>query len=75
VLLFGYGITILLLLIFDVIAHDFYSIWLGMGILGPLLALLSWHFIENKRGIWGFRGMWLRIAADICVLTIFFLTI
>lgn len=53
---------------FDVIAHDFYNIWLGMGIAGPLLALLSWHLIKNKRGIWGFRGMWLRIAADICVL-------
>lgn len=44
----------------------FYGFWLALGLIGPLLALLSWFQIRaggKKR----FVGLWLRFAGDITV--------
>ena len=54
---------------FDLIAKDFYHIWLGMGIVGPLLGLWSWFWVIKRSGLKRFIGMWLRFASDITVLT------
>jgi hypothetical protein len=54
---------------FDYISHDFYYIWLYLGVAGPLLALLSWHFVIHRSGKRRYIGMWLRLASDIMVFT------
>ena len=51
----------------EVIAHGFYGVWLSMGIVGPVLALVSWYLIRKRTGRWRFLGMWARLAADITV--------
>ena len=55
---------------FDVIAHNFYVVWLTLGIVGPTLALLAWWLIQKRAGCWRFMGMWLRLSADISVTTV-----
>ena len=55
---------------FDVIAHDFYVVWLTLGIVGPMLELLAWWLIQKRAGRWRFMGMWLRLSADIQVATV-----
>lgn len=57
---------------FDVIAHNFYVVWLVLGIGGPVLSLLSWWLIEKRRAHWRYAGMWLRLSADIQVFTVMF---
>ena len=51
----------------DVIAKGFYGVWLGMGMGGPVLALLAWLLITQGSGRKRFIGMWCRMGADIIV--------
>ena len=55
---------------FDVIAHNFYVVWLTLGIVGPTLALLAWWLIQKRAGRSRFIGMWLRLSADVQVATV-----
>ena len=54
---------------FDVITDGFYQIWLGLGIIGPLLATAAWFCVKHLSGIWKFRGMWFRLGADLMMFT------
>lgn len=54
----------------DVFAQGFYGAWLAMGIVGPLLALLSWWLVRTRAGRWRFLGMWTRFSSDIMVFTV-----
>lgn len=53
----------------EVIASGFYGIWLFLGVASPILALISWIFIQKLRRRWSFIGMWTRLASDISVFT------
>lgn len=49
---------------FDSISPGIYGIWIGLGVVCPMLSLLSFYCIEKCSGIWRYRGMWFRLAAD-----------
>lgn len=53
----------------EAIADHFYGIWLFLGISSPILALISWIFIQKLRRRWSFVGMWTRLASDINIFT------
>lgn len=42
-----------------------YGVWLTMGVMSPIMALIALVMVERKRGIWRYQGMWLRLGADI----------
>lgn len=42
-----------------------YGIWLAMGAVSPIMALIALVLVERKQGIWRYQGMWLRLGADI----------
>jgi hypothetical protein len=52
-----------------VISDAYYQMWLGLGLVSPPLALLSWWLITHCRGLLRYRGMWFRLAADIGMFT------
>ena len=54
----------------EVLRSDLYGAWLGMVILAPVVALLSWVMIEKLSGRWRFIGMWLRLTSSIGSLTV-----
>lgn len=54
----------------DVVVCGFYPVWIAMGALGPIQALLSWYLIQKCRGTATFIGMWVRLGADIQVFTV-----
>lgn len=54
---------------FDYISRGFYDVWLLLGICSPIVALIAWLCIEKRTGSAVFIGMWVRLAADIGMLT------
>lgn len=52
------------------IAPGFYELWVFLGIIGPLITLLSWWLIQKVSGRWRFIGLWLRLSGDVQVFTI-----
>lgn len=48
----------------DTLGIGAWEMWLGTGFICPPLLLLSWWLIEKCNGRWRYRGMWLRLAAD-----------
>jgi len=49
----------------DALGIAAWPIWLATGFLCPPLLLLSWWLIEKQQGRWRYRGMWMRLAADV----------
>lgn len=47
----------------------FYNLWLGMGIIGPMMALASWFLVKKRSGRTRFIGMWVRLGGDIVTFT------
>jgi hypothetical protein len=54
---------------FDYIARNFYDIWLILGIVSPIVALIAWICVQKRTGRAVFIGMWVRLAADIGIMT------
>ena len=54
------------------IAPGFYDVWLTLGAICPLIALLSWFLIQKCSGRKRFLGMWFRLSADLGILTTLF---
>lgn len=54
---------------FDVIAPEFYHVWLALSVGSPLLTLLAWWMIQKCSGRVSFLGLWFRLAADIGMFT------
>lgn len=54
----------------EILRSDLYGVWLGMVIVAPLGALLSWILIEKCSGRWRFIGMWIRLTSSIGALTV-----
>lgn len=52
----------------DIVVRGFYPVWLGLGVVAPPLALLSWFLIQKCSGRWSFIGMWVRWVADVQML-------
>lgn len=50
-------------------ADHFYDMWLLIGIMGPILSLVSWFMIAKGSGKTRFVGLWARFASDIMVAT------
>jgi hypothetical protein len=50
-------------------SESLYEVWLGLGMACPPLALLAWWLIRHRLGVWRYRGMWLRLSADIGMCT------
>jgi hypothetical protein len=48
----------------------FYDVWLTQGIVYPPMALLAWFLIEKRSGLTRFAGMWMRLAADLGMLSV-----
>jgi len=48
----------------DLFGAGTYQVWLAIGIVSPLLALLAWWLIHYRRGAQRYRGLWFRFAAD-----------
>lgn len=59
---------------FDVVPglphNSFYDMWVGMGVVFPVLALLSWRMVTSHTGRARYLGMWLRLSADIGMFTV-----
>lgn len=53
----------------DSIPNTTYIGWLITGSTGPPLALLAWWMVTKREGIQRYRGMWVRLGADILCLT------
>ena len=47
-------------------------IWLVTGFACPPLLLLSWWLIDKQQGRWRYRGMWIRLSADMGELGVIF---
>jgi len=48
----------------------FYDVWLAQGIIYPPMSMLAWFLIEKRSGITRFAGMWIRLAADLGMLSV-----
>lgn len=53
----------------DAIPNHAYIGWLISGATGPPLAVLAWWLITQRDGIQRYRGLWVRLGADILCFT------
>lgn len=47
-----------------VIGTGSYTVWLATGLIAPPLALLAWWLVQYRSGVWRYRGLCFRAAAD-----------